>query len=95
MEGKMNLSNWSVFDNFFNFLFGLPPIILIPLLVVVGFLIIRGVIKIVFDQAKSAAGAIILLVMVTFVLLGGVFILSKMPNILRGLENIFSPIFHF
>lgn len=91
----MNLSNWSVFDNFFNFLFGLPPIILIPLLVVVGFLIIRGVIKIVFDQAKSAAGAIILLVMVTFVLLGGVFILSKMPNILRGLENIFSPIFHF
>jgi hypothetical protein len=95
MEGKMNLSNWSVLDNFFNFLFGLPPIILIPLLVVVGFLIIRGVIKIVFDQAKSAAGAIILLVMVTFVLLGGVFILSKMPNILRGLENIFSPIFHF
>jgi len=91
----MNFPDLPILGNFINFILGLPPIILIPLLVIVVFLLIRGVINIIFAQAKSAAGAILVLILVIFVCTGGIFLFSKMPNILSAVEKIFSPIFHF
>jgi hypothetical protein len=90
----MNLPNLPLLGNFINYLFGLPPIILFPLLIIGGYLILRGAVKIIFSQAKSAAGAIIVLILVTFVCLGGIFILSSMPNILRALDKLFYPMLH-
>ncbi|MDR3574884.1 MAG: hypothetical protein P4L50_13555 [Anaerolineaceae bacterium] len=90
----MNFPILSRLGDFFNFLFGLPPYILLPVLVIGGYLIIRGVVRFIFAQAKSAAGAIVILLLVSFVCLGGFFIFFKMPNILSALDKLFYPILH-
>ena len=90
----MSFPNLPQLGNFFNFLFGLPPYILFPMLVIGGYLIIRVVVRIIFAQAKSAAGAIIVLIMVSFICLGGFFVLSKIPTIMSALDRIFYPILH-
>jgi hypothetical protein len=91
----MHFPNLPMLGNFLNFLFGLPVYILIPILVIVGYLIIRAVVTLLFSQAKSAAGAIIILIIVTFVFLAGLFIFSSMPAILRALDKLFYPMFQF
>ncbi|HMD89567.1 MAG TPA: hypothetical protein VKF38_10430 [Anaerolineaceae bacterium] len=91
----MNFPNLPFVGNFINFLFGLPPYILVPILVICGYLFIRGVVSIVFAQAKSAAGAIMIIILVLFVCIGGIYIFSMMPTILRALDKLYYPIFHF
>ena len=90
----MNLPTIPLVDNFFNFLFGLPPYILIPVLIIGGFLIIRAIFKIFIASAKNAAGAVLILLLVTVVCVGGFFLFSKMPDIVNGVAKVFHPIFH-
>jgi cobalamin biosynthesis protein CobD/CbiB len=95
MEGNMNFPNLTFVGNLINFLFGLPPYILVPILVICGYLLIRAVVSLVSAQAKSAAGALIIIILVFFVCIAGLYLFSNMPNILRALDKLYYPMLHF
>jgi hypothetical protein len=73
----------------------IPPIVLYPLIVVVLILIIITAIKVFASNAKSTAGALLILMVIVGFLALGFFILSQLDNILLSLEKIFTPILHF